>query len=152
MEEASGEWNGERYDAIQRNIRGNHVALVDVARAGPEARVRMDAAVMVETPKGAPPVPQETQTMKFRIDGVEYEGSDQVAQALEKDRDKRKAKLDEAEAAAKKFQAERDTLQAKLDAANAELDGIRKAKAAEARKALEVEAKKHLGADTKLDG
>jgi hypothetical protein len=36
--------NGERYDAIQRNIRGNHVAIVDVGRAGPEARVRMDSA------------------------------------------------------------------------------------------------------------
>lgn len=36
--------NGEKYDAIQTNIRGNHVALVDVARAGREARVRMDAA------------------------------------------------------------------------------------------------------------
>ena len=34
-----------RYDAVQRNIRGNHLAFVDVARAGPEARVRMDAAV-----------------------------------------------------------------------------------------------------------
>lgn len=35
---------GERYDAIQTNIRGNHVALVPAGRAGPTARVRMDAA------------------------------------------------------------------------------------------------------------
>lgn len=39
--------NGERYDAIQTNIRGNHVALVDVGRAGPTARVRMDASQML---------------------------------------------------------------------------------------------------------
>jgi uncharacterized protein len=38
--------HGERYDAIQKNIRGNHVAIVDVGRAG-TARVRMDAATMV---------------------------------------------------------------------------------------------------------
>lgn len=37
-----------RYDAIQRNIRGNHVAVVTSGRAGPVARVRMDAAVQVE--------------------------------------------------------------------------------------------------------
>ena len=37
--------NGERYDAVQRNIRGNHVALVAHARAGDTARVRMDAAI-----------------------------------------------------------------------------------------------------------
>lgn len=35
---------GEHYDCIQRNIRGNHVALVPDARAGAEAAVRMDAA------------------------------------------------------------------------------------------------------------
>lgn len=45
LEESPGELNGERYDAIQRNIRGNHVAIVERGRAGPEARVRMDAAV-----------------------------------------------------------------------------------------------------------
>lgn len=36
---------GEHYDCIQRNIVGNHVALVPDARAGAEAAVRMDAAV-----------------------------------------------------------------------------------------------------------
>ena len=30
---------GEAYQAVQRNIRGNHVALVDHARAGPDARI-----------------------------------------------------------------------------------------------------------------
>ena len=37
---------GERYDAIQRNITYNHVAIVDVPRAGARARVRMDGGVM----------------------------------------------------------------------------------------------------------
>lgn len=38
-----------RYDAIQRNIRGNHVAVVTAGRAGPIARARMDAAVQVRS-------------------------------------------------------------------------------------------------------
>jgi len=34
-----GVYNGERYDAIQRKIRGNHLALVDQGRAGPDVAV-----------------------------------------------------------------------------------------------------------------
>lgn len=51
LEEVPGETpDGEKYDAIQRNIRGNHVAIVSRGRAG-SARVRMDAvdcAVMID--------------------------------------------------------------------------------------------------------
>lgn len=37
-----------KYDAIQRNIVGNHVALVEHGRAGRTASVRMDAAVQLD--------------------------------------------------------------------------------------------------------
>lgn len=37
-----GVFEGKPYDLVQRKIRGNHVALVDIGRAGPEARVRVD--------------------------------------------------------------------------------------------------------------
>lgn len=40
----SGVWQGQPYDAKQINIRGNHVAIVDTGRAGPECALRMDAA------------------------------------------------------------------------------------------------------------
>lgn len=36
---ADGEYNGEHYDAIQREIRSNHVALVDRGRMGSDVRV-----------------------------------------------------------------------------------------------------------------
>lgn len=36
-----------KYDAIQRNIRGNHLAIVNSARAGNSAQVRMDGAAMM---------------------------------------------------------------------------------------------------------
>lgn len=44
LDETPGEWNGQPYDAVQRNIRINHLALVDEARAGDEAclNVRLD--------------------------------------------------------------------------------------------------------------
>jgi hypothetical protein len=34
-----GVWNGEAYDCVQRNIRGNHLALVKNGRMGPEVAV-----------------------------------------------------------------------------------------------------------------
>lgn len=40
--EEPGEWNGEKYDAIQTNIVINHLALVDAARAGEQARLNLD--------------------------------------------------------------------------------------------------------------
>lgn len=36
--------DGTRYDAIQRNVRGNHLALVHRARAGEVAQLKLDAA------------------------------------------------------------------------------------------------------------
>jgi len=43
LEETPGTWHGERYDAIQRNIRINHLALVREARAGDNARLNIDS-------------------------------------------------------------------------------------------------------------
>lgn len=42
LDETPGEWNGHHYDAIQRNIRVNHLALVAAARAGEQARLNID--------------------------------------------------------------------------------------------------------------
>lgn len=41
-----GVWNGQRYDAIQKNIRGNHVALVNHGRMGSDVRVYDRAITM----------------------------------------------------------------------------------------------------------
>lgn len=42
LDETPGEWNGQPYDAIQRNIIINHLALVQEARAGDNARLNID--------------------------------------------------------------------------------------------------------------
>lgn len=42
--------DGTRYQAVQRNIRGNHVAVVDRGRAGPECRVNDGFAVCDRAP------------------------------------------------------------------------------------------------------
>lgn len=43
LDETPGIWNGEKYDAIQRDIRINHLALVREARAGDNARLNIDS-------------------------------------------------------------------------------------------------------------
>lgn len=70
LDRTPGVWNGQPYDAIQRNIRINHLALVDKARAGEKARLNIDSTTrklkggknsMATTKRndGAPMSPQE---------------------------------------------------------------------------------------------
>ena len=43
LDETPGTWNGQHYDAVQTNIRINHLALVNKARAGEQARLNIDS-------------------------------------------------------------------------------------------------------------
>lgn len=47
-----GEWNGQQYDGIMRAIRGNHLALVEEGRAGPQVAVRDSKISMKEVIMG----------------------------------------------------------------------------------------------------
>ena len=42
LDETPGVWEGQPYDALQRDIEINHLALVDKARAGEQARLNID--------------------------------------------------------------------------------------------------------------
>jgi hypothetical protein len=120
LDETPGEINGERYDAVQRNIRVNHLALVKAGRAG-NARLNLDAAEAASE--------EETTTMtlvKVRLDsGLEYEAAPEIANAYKQaqeaataaraDADKEKARADAAEEKAKK--AEGAIAKAREDAA-----------------------------------
>lgn len=61
LEEKPGTWEGKPYDAIQHNIRINHLALVEEARAGHEARLNLDG----KTKKGG-----KSNMKKFNFDSV----------------------------------------------------------------------------------
>lgn len=61
LEEKSGNWNGQPYDAVQHNIRINHLALVEEARAGHNARLNLDG----KSNKGG-----IRKMRKKRVDGV----------------------------------------------------------------------------------
>ena len=121
------------YDAIQRKIRGNHVALVDVARAGPDASLRLDAAdaVSVEdagssTQIGEPKNPrvvsqkqEPTKMAKLKVDGFEFEVADPNAQSAV-DRAIATAKKD-AEVPVADLKRKLDEVQGKHDALEAQI-------------------------------
>lgn len=141
-----GIYNGERYDLIQRDIQYNHVAIVPSGRAGADVALRLDAAEMIEEqPKEGKPM------LKIVIDGVEFEVSEQVAQAFGKFETKVKAdaaklttESKRADAAEAQRDEAKDALKKATDPAtlNARID---------ARVALVTSARKILGADVKLD-
>jgi len=158
--------DGERFDGIQRNIRGNHLALVPVGRAGPGAQVRLDAddAIMVADPSAMnTPINQEIKTMaKVRLDGVDYEAIEQLAQAITVANEKHQKRVDELDAKLKEQNAEAEKAKARADTA---ADEAKKAKeradaaekperirdAVKARVDIERRAVAMLGEEVKLD-
>jgi hypothetical protein len=79
--------DGAAYDAVQKNIKINHLALVDRARAGSQARIGDGA-----TSWGVSPVIQDQggldmpdiKTKTVLVDGLSVETTDAGAQAIEK--------------------------------------------------------------------
>lgn len=82
LEMSSGVWLGMPYDAIQRNIRYSHVALVDNPRAGETAQIRMDAADAVMADMAVDMVLQEDENMGVK-DNVELKQQEQPDTAKE---------------------------------------------------------------------
>lgn len=160
--------DGLHFDAIQRNIRGNHVALLDKGRAGRGASLRLDHddAEMIQDqdptdlpePRADAPDPGASMTTKIRIDGVDYEVSESAAQAIAKDQ-KAMADLEAASAETKKAV---ETEKARADKAEEDLAAEKKARedaedpkklreAIDARLDLERVAVAILGDEVKLD-
>ena len=109
---------GEHYDAIQRNIRYNHLAIVPRGRAG-NARLNMDGNQSIEE--------VETMSTKIKMDnGIEYEVPAEVkvaydamvekADATKKDLDAMTAKFDSAQAEIEKLKADAEKQEADFKA------------------------------------
>ncbi|MDR1399400.1 MAG: DUF2213 domain-containing protein [Treponema sp.] len=148
--EEGATWLGMAYDSIQRNIRYNHCAIVDVARAGDAARIRLDGkdqeagnifgihldsgdAIRIDIKPsgetgGNQAKHQEVNTMKYRLDnGMEYDAPEGFVQAYvsmkEKADNADKAITKEREdhkTAISKLEAERDTAKDRADKAENE--------------------------------
>jgi len=117
VEFTDGIWEGQRYDAIQRNIRYNHLAIVDEARAGSSAALHLDEAEVNLTNFNRKGGNMPTMT----INGIQYEAAQEVINDHAKlsrenadlkvnldtsktDLEKEKARADEAVAAKEKLE------------------------------------------------
>ena len=131
--------DGRPYDGVQRNIRGNHVALVDAARCGSACRI---ADSQPDEPKGNT-MPEATR--KVVIDGITLEVGDPAASAIEsltKQRDDARTEL----ATLQPKAAEAAGLKVALDKANADIEVLRKdVMTPEARDAMVADWTKLIG-------
>jgi hypothetical protein len=160
LEMRSGEFEGETFDAIQRNIRGNHVAIVDEARAGPDARIKLDSldAVMVPFLQVARPAPTEVKTvdeMTLKIDGVDFKMPAQAAQAVTRQLAIKDSKIEELTAENGKLAGKYDALASDAKKAGEALKAARDPKAiaalVNARVDLVEKARTVLGDEFKPD-
>lgn len=81
VEEIPGTFEGERFDARQRNIRYNHLAIVDRGRAGPEARILLDSMVRgdaIQTIK----LQRKKPMAKITINNIDYDVPAEAANAF----------------------------------------------------------------------
>lgn len=155
--EEDGEYANERYDFRQTDVIYNHLAIVPSARAGNEARIvldRNDAEQCIEEETGKDNNSHSNKEKRMRkiiLDGIEYEASPEVANALAK----AEARADKAEAEVKNAATDKSTLQAKLDEANEKIkkaesrdDKAEVEKAVKARLDLVAQATPHLDEET----
>ena len=151
--EPGATWCGVEYDFIQRNIRYNHCAIVDSARAGDNAKIELrkdsDDAVLEDKLVMNNDGGTKMELKKINLDGIDYQAEESVIKALnaekaradkaEKERDdacgekktmdKKVAdmekKVTEFEKRISELEAERDSAKEKADNAEAELEKVK---------------------------
>jgi hypothetical protein len=148
-----GKFRGDDYDFRQTNIRYNHLALVDEARAGDEAIIHLDSADAMSEgiiERQTEPQSQEEHMGKFNIDGIPYEAAQEVINHVGKET----ARADAAEKELAETKKALATAEGERDAHKDELDKLKKADnsdavqtAVKARRELERKAEKVLKGD-----
>jgi hypothetical protein len=124
LDRTPGTFNGDDYDCRQKNIRYNHLALVSKGRAGENVKLNVDSAIEL-TDDIHKPINKGVSVMpKLRLDGIEYESSQEVINAFEKataENKTLKSSLVEKDNSITKMRADADTQKAKLDTAEKEV-------------------------------
>lgn len=107
----TGVWNGEPYDAVQRNMRGNHVASVNQGRMGPDVAVQDSNHDCLQITFDAKDITMDVQAA---LDAANEKIAELTAQQVARDEADKKAKED-AEAAEKAAKDEADAKAKKDD-------------------------------------
>ena len=149
--------DGQHYDGYQKNIRGNHVAIVKRARGGPQVRLLLDSADAAVTDL----LLSQGDIMSANIvfDGVSFEADPALAAAIVAEREDAKAsyadmkrKYDEMMSKASKMKEEMDAMEketkGKMDAAEGRADALEQ-ELNETR--AELEAAKQVNVDSLVE-
>ena len=149
--------DGQHYDGYQKNIRGNHVAIVKRARGGPQVRLLLDSADAAVTDL----LISQGDIMSANIvfDGVSFEADPALAAAIVAEREDAKAsyadmkrKYDEMMSKASKMKEEMDAMEkemkGKMDAAEGRADALEQ-ELNETR--AELEAAKQVNVDSLVE-
>ena len=147
--------DGQHYDGIQKNIRGNHVAIVNRARGGAQVRLMLDSADaavndLITHSQGA------VMSANIAFDGVSFEADPALAAAISAERDDAKGsyadmkrQYEDAMAEASKMKEEMDAMEkemkAKCDSAEGRADALSEENAA---LKSDLEAAKQVNVDS----
>lgn len=142
-----GEYQGQKYDAVQTARRMNHLAIVPRGRHGPDVRLRMDAAY----PFAEPPIPkQEPKMPAVRLGNLTLDVADaSTAQAIQTHVDTLQARADATEAAKQAEKARADKAEGERDAAKAAAEQA-KAEVAKAAEQARADAKARMALESQV--
>lgn len=144
MDPTSGTYNGAKYDAVQRNIRINHVAVVPKGRAGHEVRLIGDSAEAVDQVEPFEEKGNQMETRVVRADGqnitVAADDVDKITK-LDADNSAKAKQIADLNAKIKALQDEKAKIEGNAD------ESAKKADAAEAKVASLEDDKKKLQAE-----
>ncbi len=143
LEEEAGVWDGVPYTHRQKNIRYNHLAIVDQARAGRMARINMDGVAVQLHHDNEDKSMTEKEMQTVNLDGLSYRADAEVAKAYEKAVQAEKQTRNDAEA----LKGQVDELKAQLEAVKATHNDEAMAKAVAERVALLETAKRVVNFD-----
>lgn len=158
-----GEYNGQKFDCRQTNIKYNHLATCNIARAGAHASIKLDEGDAIQLDDEEIITDDNSEKnikhkrgnlmKKVTLDGIEYEAAAEVLNALSKANTRVDELNAESEASKGKLDALKDEnakLQAKVDEFDACLESKIKESVKE-RVAIVDSAKSILGDEVKLD-
>ena len=150
--------DGQHYDGIQKNIRGNHVAIVNRARGGAQVRLMLDSADaavndLITHSQGA------VMSANIAFDGVSFEADPALAAAISAERDDAKGsyadmkrQYEDAMAEASKMKEEMDAMEkemkSKCDSAEGRADALSEENAA---LKSDLEAAKQINVDSLVE-
>jgi len=113
---------GEHYDGIQKEIFGNHIAVVRRGRAGPQVKLHLDRQDAAD-PSLIPNNEDPSMTAKVNFDGAEFEVSESVALAITKEREDAKMSYEDMKKKYDGMMSEASKMKEEMDAMQKEMQG-----------------------------